>query len=327
MKRLLAKLALLLLPFAAVLVFVEYRLRRLPNSYSETRAEIERRAPEIEIVATGTSHVLAAIRPGLLGGEALNLAGGSQSLHYDTRLVLKYAPLMPRLRVVIFGVSYHSLEYRLANSIERWRGGFYRQVHGVEPEGGDEGLQLSNYSYIALYTPKEAWRRVLGGADGGGGAAGGETAAAAANQAAGGAAQQGEVSEEFGLRRVRLHESQMYQRDLGPNREALERACRELKARGVAVVLITTPVHRTYAEHIRPENYRRMQETMGQVAAGCGAEYFNFLADARFGDGDFFDSDHLGPKGAEKFSRILAREVVAKYLARPEALDFSQRIE
>lgn len=312
MKKLLIKTALLALPFAVVLAFVEYELRCLPTSYSTTRAELESRLDRIEVVFTGTSHEQSGIRADLLGAEAFNLAQGSQSLHYDTQLVSKYAPRMPRLRLVIFGVSYHSLEYKLGNSIERWRGGFYQQVYGVAPEGFGERVQLSNYSYVALYTPKEAYRRVLARLRGGG--AGGDAHGGAAATAA---APPGEVSAEFGRRRVRLHESEMYRHDLEPNREALTRACRELRSRGVAVAFLTMPVHRTYAEHIRPDTYRRMQDTIRRIGGECGAEYFDYLADPRFADAaDFSDSDHLSARGAEKFSRILAGEVVGKYVRR-----------
>ena len=70
--------------------------------------------------------------------------------------------LAPKLELVLFAISYFSFEMRLDKTIESWRAGFYRQVFGVPSEGDDRGFQLADYSYIALYTPREAYSRVFG---------------------------------------------------------------------------------------------------------------------------------------------------------------------
>ncbi len=38
--------------------------------------------------------------------------------------------------------------------------------------------------------------------------------------------------------------------------------------------------------------------------------YYNYLKDDRFSAEDFFDSDHLNTRGAEKFSRLLRDEII-----------------
>jgi hypothetical protein len=309
LKRLIIKSFLLLFPFISIVGLVEYRLRQVPNEFSSTKAALDTKVGEVEILITGTSHAQTGVAPQFLALPAFNLGYASQSLYYDAQLVLKYVDSIPNLKLVMFAISYHALEYRLTNSTERWRAGFFRQVYGIPGEDGDEGFKLTNYSYIALFTPKEAVRLASGGFLG---AAEAETKR---NQTPA-IVTQGEVSEDFGRRRVRFHETQMRQGDLLYNVAALERGCALLKRRNVSVVFITVPTHHTYYAQINVTSYQRMQETIKQITEKYGVPYFNYLRDDRFTESDFTNSDHLNERGAEKFSQILNQDVVKIYARR-----------
>ena len=309
MKKLFIRSALLLLPFISLVGLVEYRLRKVPNEYSLRKAVLETKAGEVEILITGTSHAQSGVAPQVLALPALNMGYGSQSLHYDTQLVSKYVDSMPNLKLVIFGISYHSLEYRLANSIERWRSGFYNQVYAIPGEDDEQEFKLTNYSYIALFTPKDAVRIASGGFLG-------AAETEAKRNLAPTILTQGDVSERYGGIRVRSHESEMRQVDLPSNVAALERVCVLLKRRNVSVVFITVPTHHTYYDQLNGSTYQRMQETIKQISAKYGAPYLNYLRDDRFMDEDFINSDHLNERGAEKLSRILNEEVVKRYVRR-----------
>jgi len=307
--RLILKSVLLALPFILIVALIEYRLRRVPNEYSSTKAEIESKAGEVEVLITGTSHAHDGVAREFLSFPAINLGKGSQSLYYDTQLVSKYVDSMPKLKLVIFGISYHALEYRLMNSVEHWRSGFYYQVYGIPSEDKEEGFNLANYSYIALYTPKEAVKRATQGFLG-----------AAETEAKPplipGMGPQGEVSDVHGRLRVQAHEMQMRQGDIRANIVMLESVCALLKQRKVSVVFITVPTYHTYYDHMNPTSYERMQKAMKEITEETGAPYINYLRDDRFTTEDFVNSDHLNKRGAEKFSRILNEDVINKYVRR-----------
>jgi hypothetical protein len=303
LKSLIVKVVLLLFPFSSLVGVVEYRLRQVPNEYSYTKRALESKAGQVEVLITGTSHAQNGVAPEYLVKPAFNLAYGSQSLYYDTQLVSKYVDSMPNLKLVIFGISYHALEYRLMNSVERWRSDFYSLVYRIPAEDGEGRFKLANYSYIALYTPKEALRLATGGLLG-----------AAEREAQRNltpvVVTQGEVSESFGKARVQLHEGQMRQGDMDANVAALQRVCELLKQRNVSIVFITVPVHQTYYDQINATSYQRMQATMKRISERWGVPYFNYLRDSRFKKDDFVNSDHLNREGAEKFTRILNEDVV-----------------
>jgi hypothetical protein len=311
------KLLVLFVPFAALLGFVEYRLRHIPNTYSRTRAALEARLPSIELLTVGSSHAQCAFEPSSLPVPAFNLAHGSQSLYYDAKLIEHYAPEAKNLWLVIFTLSYFSFESRLDRSVESWRSGFYREAFGIEPEGG-QGRAVSDYSYIALYTPNVAFDLVLRdlvnpGVDGDTGAEGGPAARKAAAAAAAGGH---ELNDEFGIQRVRFHEAGMSREVARYNKAVLLSACERLSALGVAAAFVSTPVHRTYSDHMNPEIYARMQADAKEIAAACRGSYHNYMSDTRFEADDFINSDHLNARGAGKFSRIVGDDVVRPLMPR-----------
>jgi len=297
----------MLVPFFSLVGLVELRLRHVPNEYSSTKEALDAKLGEVEILITGTSHA-QGIEPSYLSDPAFNLGHASQSLYYDTKLVSKYVDKIPNLKLVIFAISNHALEYRLMNSTESWRAGFYKHVYGIPNEDGEE-LKLSNYSFIALLTPKEALRRATGGF------LGAAESEVRRNQTPLSDTKVG-VNDAFGRKRAQHHEGLMRQSALPFNVAALERGCELLKERNVTVVFITVPTDRTYYEHINVKSYQRMQETIKQISDKYGVRYFNYLRDHRFAPEDFIDSDHLNGRGAEKFAHILNEEVIDKYVQR-----------
>jgi hypothetical protein len=306
-KSLIIKIIVLLLPFALTLAFVEYELRQIPNSYSATKADLEKELPDVEVLVLGSSHTRAAIKTEHLARKAFNLANGSQSLHYDTQLVAKYFDEMKNLKLVIFTISYFSLEYRLNMSIERWRAGFYRQVYQIPGEDGQQ-LDLSDYSYIALYTPKEAYSFVLQRLRSGRASTGADEGREREINIVGG------VDDADGKKRLQLHHSMMYKNNLQGNLDALEQIITRLKEKQIAVVLLTTPVHPTYSNHILPAKYQEMQEHIGRLCEKYDLRYFNYMYDQRFSTEDYANSDHLNPAGAEKFSKVINEDILKKYI-------------
>ncbi len=302
LNRLLRNIAWLLVPFAMVLFFVEYRLRRIPNSYSDLAQTLEHEEKGIEVFTTGSSHMYTGIDVSCFDAPAVNLAHTSQSLHYDTALVMKYAPQAKALRWVIFGLSYFSFETRLDRGVESWRVGFYKQVFNLPGEHNETRFALLEHSYIMLYTPRHAydlvWRDLVGQ----------PIDPEDANKrlaAAGG----GDVSDKFAATRVHFHEATMYPSFIEENRRSLQEACQWLEGAHVHVLLVTAPVDRSYAQRVDPVRYARMQQNASDMARVCHALYINYFFDARFEAADFQNSDHLNERGAAKFTRLLNERI------------------
>jgi hypothetical protein len=302
------KLCILLAPVLLAVSYVEHELGSVANGYSLKRERVEQRILDINILITGSSHSFYAIKPRALNQNAFSLAYISQDLFYDTRLLLKYAPKAPNLRLVIIPISYFSMESKLNDTIESWRCPFYHKFFGLPVA---EPLDVKNYSLIALYGASETQSLIFARfksqnaelVDDDGGPPEGLRKR-----------ENSDLSSEVTLAR---HHSSMRPGLIQENVHYLNEAVEMLKSRGVRVIFITTPVYKSYYSHLNPVayTYARMRDAVRLMSEQNGAQYHNYMEDSRFGELDFFDCDHLNALGMAKFTEILKNEIVDPSIA------------
>lgn len=306
MRRFLLKLLLFLGPIVLALGLVECGLSRLQTGYATKRGLLERNIGGARVLVTGSSHAYYAVQPRLFGVPAFNTAYVSQDIYYDTRIVLRYLPRAPNLRLVVVSVSYFSFEAVTEDSMAAPRVPFYTRYWDIPP--ATPGRWAADYSYIALHgaerTRAHLWDFFRNSDAEHIDPEGGNAVLPVSNRNA----------VESGAVAVARHHSSMKVHNLPKTVRWMEEMLAALQARGVAVVLITTPVSRSYRERIDPAAYARMQEAVGGLCRKYGLEYRNYLADSRFTPEDFADSDHLVARGAEKLSLILRDEVLSRYV-------------
>jgi hypothetical protein len=292
------------LPLVAGAALLEHGVRGIANSYNTKRRMLERSLETADTLVLGSSHAYWGIRPDLLSGNALNLANVSQSLYYDAAIVGRYARRMRRLKVVVVTVSYYSLWYQLDDWEESWRQFFYERFWALPFRAGSDPLDLRHFSVAALYGPREslsyASRRF-------------HVNLAEEIDERGWFHYRGPRSadaEAEGARRVAAHHAFMDPRHLPENVDTLERLLASLREGRIRAVLMTLPVFRTYRDHMRPEWWRLSRAIVADVGRRQAAPYFDYTTDRRFAPGDFIDSDHLGPDGAARLSRIVDAEIL-----------------
>ena len=306
MRRFFLKLFLFLAPILLALGLVEYGLSRLTTGYETKRRLLERHVGDARVLVTGSSHAYYAVQPRLFGVPAYNTAYVSQDIYYDTRIVLRHLPRARNLRLVIVSVSYFSFEAVTEDSIEARRVPFYKRFWGIPP--ATPGRWAADYSFIALHGAERTRRHLWDGFRNSDAEeidpAGGNAVLPRSNP---NAVRNGAVT-------VARHHDSMKVGNLGKTVRWMEEMLDASRARGVPVVLVSTPVAPSYRERLDPAAYQRMQDAVGGLCRKYGLEYRNYMADSRFALEDFADSDHLAARGAEKFSLILRDEVVSRYV-------------
>ncbi len=297
-----ARLLLLAGPILLVLGGVEFEVRKMPTTLSTKKALLDRRAARTDVLVLGNSQAFLGIDPGRLSDSATSAAAHSQSLRCDEAITTLYLGQMGRLRTVVISLSYFSLRYLLEQS-EPWREFFYRYYFQVPEEtpvrwpwhprhflfmanyGGKNTLGLLVYGASRdLGIDRRGWFPSGCGAD--------------------------VLSEAEGAARMAQHTRAMRESAVAGNTRLLDRFIARLRQRGIAVVLATLPVSRTYSVHMDGRIHQELTTVVGGLAARHGASFRDYLTDSRFTRMDFYDYDHLCAAGAQKFTDVLKTELI-----------------
>jgi len=306
MKLFIKKFVLFILPLAVLVLYLEVNLAGIPNSYNLKKENFEKQLSDIELLVVGSSHAYFGIDPALFSCKAYNMANVSQSFSYDARILEKYLPEMKRLKVVLVIVSYFSFGGQLADGPEYWRCYFYDRYFNIPPDekGQSTFLDLRKYSLIALYGGKDSFKYLLKGF---------KVNLADHLQPNGWYASTiplGPINDEAGKKRVQILHATTSVDNYDRNFKRLDDLFSLLRRRGIEPVIITTPVYHTCYDNLDPARIRKMEELIQSLCTRYQVHYFNYLTDKRFVIEDYADNDHLNAQGAEKFSKILDKDIL-----------------
>lgn len=304
MKLFFVKLIFFLLPLLTGFFLLEKKLFTIPNSYNKKKQNLEEKGPEIKVLVSGSSQALYGINPAFFSVPAYNIANSSQSLYYDSAIVLNEIEKLSLLKCLLITVSYFSLYYRLEDSEEAWRIYYYYQFWRID--NNRNRFDIRKYSSVALYTPGVTaslffnrfktdftngildngyiWRDSSGNYN--------------------------NINEESGRERVKFHNSLIEKGSYEDVSRICENLVRQMTRRGIKVVLVIPPVFETYSKYLNPQVLLKNQKFFKNLCADNNALLFDFSQDKRFEKRDFLDNDHLNFIGAQKFSTIINNEIL-----------------
>lgn len=288
-------LGLLLLFFGVI----EFLLRSTPNDYSYKASYYKENADRIKIWNLGSSHAYFGIDPTYLGENSFNGAHVSQSIKFDYYIFGKYIDKMESLEVLILPISYFTLFSNLETGIEKWRVVNYSGYNIYLPNIRTSVHLLSdskpfNKAIKSLLSMKnDRYCTELG--------FGTQYSYDNRNQDL-------LATADAAVKRHTKEEIDLY--ILNENKFFLEAICKRCKERNIKVVILTTPTHYSYYSQL---NKNQLDITTNICSSLCNkypnVTYLNWLTDDRFIDEDFFDSDHLNDKGAQKLTTMLNKEI------------------
>ncbi len=308
MKKLLFKILIFISPVLIGIIIMELGLSSIDNGYSFKKRNFEKNIRSIQVLNLGTSHADYGIDPDYFSLKGFNFANVGQPLYYDNKILQKYIDKMDSLKLVILPISNFAFGYDMSENQEYWRMYFYKRYYDIDNEGG-RGFNLRTISYFALYGQKESLKCLLKGfkvnfAEGykTNGCLVEKNDTTSYNLKA--------ISEAKGKERAVFVDAGIKTRNYSKNIEYLKSMIEMLRKRNIKVVIITTPVYKTYYDNINRKNYQDMQDNIRSITQEYGIKYYNYINDSRFSIMDFRDNDHLNPSGAAKFSKILNDEFI-----------------
>jgi len=306
------------LGLAVAFVFGVLVLRHLPETPRQGVLAVDTLSERTEVLLLGSSHVYTDVDPRRVGRPWVNLAGGMLSYELAESVLAAHADRLPHLRAIPLEADPVMVT---VDSLATYHGD-HRPFLDLKPDLSvlqvDSGTRLGLWRDRVLgydLPIRRVFQREKLDAD--------RLRALLAGERHDGVlpgfeAHEGTSSE--GLRgdeRIRMHEraSPSAAASKTRNLAALTRMLQHAQKLGVPVILVRLPHHGSYAAARPPAFAAAFDELLRTARAAMPSSESLVLLDFEqqpgFGDGEFYDADHLNVAGSARFSALLAQEVDA----------------
>lgn len=293
MKKFLLKCLLFLLPIAVLATAAELYVRHLPNSYRQKQEWMTAHSHEVEVLMLGNSHGLFGLRPDHFQRKAYNLCQVSQTLEYDEYLLKHFAPLCPLLTDVLLVVDYSGFFDLPLEQTESFRCIYYRLYmdypkHSLWSRYGfeisDIKAMMAKISQQGTLCDSTGWNPAY------------TTAHRSPDY----------LSDSNVASAVERHRCKNWS-VAKDNRHSLERIANWCKEHKLRLTLLHAPVTKAYYHALD----KRQLDYLHSSCNLHGVTVFDYTADPRFNNNDFYDADHLTDEGAAKWSEIVMQASAA----------------
>lgn len=284
-------------------VIIEVGLFFRPNIYSYKYQYAKLHQKDIKVLLLGSSHIEEGIKPELIGQGTFNMAISARLKEYDAALAEELVPQLDSLQAIVMPVDYTNFFFgrEKRNPSEKKAPvdllGTCRCMHTkymgtrIDPIWYWSEILNSKLNFMSRF-----WNN----------------------------AQVLQECDSLGFVKLDIKDRKpnweyralpsLLDASLPIDQESYketfsiyETIARATHRNGIRLLLVSTPVYKTYQESVHPVMLSDMKEFVGKLQEKYpNVEYYNFLYDNRFQSEDFNDSSHLTDIGAEKFSRILA---------------------
>jgi len=320
MKAFIIRLGKFCFPFViiltAILVLFELLLVNKQSSFQLKSSSYLKYANKTELVVFGSSHNQSAVNPYFIDSyKSVNLAFGGQDPSIDSALLDKCIRELPKLKIAVFDLYYHSLDHR--NGSNYFRNTLYLKFFDInlfkrETSITDHSIFLSNPRfYLELLNPlkDESLLNEYGFVI--------SAAKDDANTYKFWHMKFNELnilkdSSNYHVNRHRNESINNYYKNCSTYRNILKR-CRE---NNIIPIFISTPVYKTYlSSFLQAKNNRRLSFIDELKNEYPELVFLNYESFEGFFVTDFKDDDHLNPNGSKKLTNLLnsnLKEIIKK---------------
>jgi hypothetical protein len=251
-----------------------------------------KKSAEIEILILGNSRSDNGLNPIFFRRPAYNMAYGSQTISYDKELLIKYLPLLKKLKYVILPFDYHTL---YSGYLEE-RDFFYFHYHGINIK--NRQFVKENLSYFFyVYSTKVAIKLLQENkkADMIDGWTGNDSSIFS------------RLTDRYGKERAMSFDLTINQ-SIASNehikiKKEYEDLIRFLNQKNIFPILVTAPCYESFSKYLNKDIINGNNEFIQNLQKKYKLLYVDLLNDSSFNKTDFFNNDHVNKKGAMKYTR------------------------
>lgn len=275
---------------------MEIGIREIPNIYEQKAKDLEQKLEQTEVLVLGSSHTFNAINPIYFTNTSIyNAAIPSQPLMMDWQVLKHYEAYTTHLKWVIIPISYFSLYWCLDEDSEEHRLVDYVTHYNIINSGSikhhsellsynlhHNTLRLVKYYYKqepTYQTNAYGWNEMYSST----------MDSIHTNQNA-----------------VNKHKQNIQSPVKTKNVQILKEVLAWAKTKNIKTLFVTTPTAPNYYQHLDQDQYQDLLKTVDELTAQNPNSYYkNDIDNQQFYYTDFYDSDHLNAKGAEKYTHLL----------------------
>lgn len=302
MKLFIKNLLGLSLLFLIVLVAFEFIMLLVPNRYSYKYKYVKEHLDDIEFLFLGNCHIEDAVNPKYIGKGAFNTAISGREIIYDVELAKRFVSQMQNLKAVLIQLDYRDFgfgreqanprDYKIHGGHESTFKCMYTKYMDMRVDGmwyWSEILNSDlNYKY-RIWLSKEDQIEC----DSLGFVCLKET-------------NKNKVWEYWDLPRIYDVSKEISKGKYDTLYNQYATIAQLTCTKGVKLILLSTPMYRTYLEDMVPKVREEMRTFVGKLEHKYpNVEYYDFMDDTRFLPIDFYDASHLSESGSKKFSLII----------------------
>ena len=303
MKRFYIAVLLFMLPIFVFVGGAECFVRRQPNIYRYKNDWMDQHAEEVETLIIGNSFAMNGVIPDSLRHNAFNLALGGEPLKYDHFLFFKWANRYKNLKMVIQSVAYDSFYQGCSDFVvDDIQETTYKLYMGCQKHSDFSFYSLeSRHSKVFLeklkryltnkYDYSEAYCGWQCGTDF--------------------SAELAPTFDRENKKYARIQTVDSYE-NADNNVKLLEEELSFCIKHNVRFVIISPPHWKSWNSLLSPRQITKNRELIQSLQKKYSFVYLDYREDKRFVESDFSDRMHLTKSGAEKFSKILAKDVLVK---------------
>lgn len=300
MKRFYLAIFLFVLPIFIFLWGAELYVRSLPNIYKYKNEWMEGHAEEVETLILGNSFALGGIIPDSIGKNTFNLAFAGEPLVYDHFLFFKWTNRYKNLKTVIHSISYFTFyegSYRLVrDDVQETTYKLYMDC----PYHSDFSSYSLESRHFRVFSEKIK-RHFSGSYD--------WTQAYRGWQLSPDfSADKAPTFDRENKKYARLWTVPSYEQ-AEVNMELIAEEAAWCVKHGVRYILVSPPHWRTFNVLQSRRQIKKNLELISALQQRYPITYLNYCEDDRFVESDFGDRMHLTVSGAQKFTKILMRDL------------------
>lgn len=308
-KRVLSFFIPLILLLSIFLFYAENRLENYPSSFQVKAKYFQQNINEINAIVLGSSHNQDAINPEIIkNAKVANIAFGGQTLKIDEALLNAYIEKIPNLKSVFLELSYHNLEHEYDSKY--FRNNLYLRFYNLNLfdrniKFKDHSIFLSNPSlYISYLNPMKktlnlneyGYAKTLSNT---------ENERLFENMKY----DEVEILKDSTSRFVTHHKYENIEA-FEVNKLIFERMIQKCVSNKIKPVILMPPVYKSYFKnYIKEKNNRRFKFLNDLIRKYPEIIVLDYEQVENFEVKDFKNVDHLNPKGAEKFSKLLNERI------------------